>query len=222
MASSNTSNSSTSRWDHLSSDMKNQLCFLDPNGCFIVCKCCEMFGRISDKSVKNAGKEHGRVNLRRPCVVTDRWNDHIANLAHVASGKKYQQKLDYEKEPDSKKRKNPVTSAIASPPITSFFTRKKKKESNADSDKSITPIISPTVLCTKPLALYHTQCSGTFSIHEIMGTTARHSGSKKELLQIGLKMRQKYFLENGLHRVDVVPGTNGVLNLFAMVCVYAV
>ena len=56
-----------------------------------------MFGRISDKSVKNAGKEYGRVNLRRPYIVTDRWNDHIANLVHVASEKKYQQKLDDEK-----------------------------------------------------------------------------------------------------------------------------
>ena len=184
------SNISTSRWDHLSSDVKNQLSFLDPNGWFVVCKCCEMFGRVSDKSVKNT-KEYGRVNLRRAYSVTDRWNDHIITQPHVASERKYQQKLDDEKEVDPKKRKNPVTSAVASPPITSFFTRKKKKEGHTNDDNSNTPI--PPVVTLKPLPLYHTQCSGIFSIHEVMGTVARHSGNKKESLQIGLKDTPEIF-----------------------------
>lgn len=53
-----------------------------------------------------------------------------------------------------------------------------------------------------------------------MGTSARYAGERKELLQTGLKIRQKYFLQIRFHHVNVVPGTDGILNLFALVCIY--
>ena len=79
------SNISTSRWDHLSSDVKNQLSFLDPNGWFVVCKCCEMFGRFHLSSSqerpiwppesKKLEKKY-RVHLRR--IVQDKFG--VANF----------------------------------------------------------------------------------------------------------------------------------------------
>ena len=107
MASSHThrSDEANSRWDYLSSDVKNKLSFMDPNGMFIVCMCCQLFGRVSDKSTKNLEKECGSIKLRRPFLVTDRWKDHTRNLTHIASEKKYQQMLDDENEPDSKKER---------------------------------------------------------------------------------------------------------------------
>ena len=55
-----------------------------------------------------------------------------------------------------------------------------------------------------------------FSINEVIGSSERRSDNKKELLQIGLKMRKKYFLPKGLHCVNVVPGNDGIFNLFAL------
>ena len=217
MASSIITNNTHSRWDYLSSDIKNQLSFLDPNGEFVVCQCCDIFGRVSDKSVKNPGKEYGKVTLRCPYSVTNCWNDHTTTKKHLASAEKYQQMMDDKKEPDPKKRKNPIPSAIASPTITYFFTRKKKKHSNTNIEPSNGTIVPHAT--SKPLPLYYTKCSGIFSIREVMGTAVRFSGRRKDLLQTGLKIKQKYFLPNESFHVHDVPGTDGILNLFAMVSI---
>ena len=168
MASSHThrSDEANSRWDYLSSDVKNKLSFMDPNGMFIVCMCCQLFGRVSDKSTKNLEKECGSIKLRHPFLVTDRWKDHTNNLTHIASEKKYQQMLDDEKEPDSKKRKNPIPSAIASPRITNFFAHKKKKKLD-NAEKYNNPIV-PKIKSND------TQCNGIFSLHEVLNTNAKY------------------------------------------------
>jgi hypothetical protein len=174
-----------------------------------------MFGRVSDKSTMNLEKEYGTINLRRPFSVTDRWKDHTRSLTHIASEEKYQQMLDDEKEPDPKKRKNPIPSAIASPPITNFFALKKKKKLD-DAEKYNDPIVPK--IKSKPSPLYHTQCNGIFSLHEVLNTNAQKHWERNKLLQDGLKIREKYFDDsNGSYCVDILPATDGILNLYAVV-----
>ena len=186
MTTSNTSYDANSGCYSITSDIKEQLSYLDPNGMYIVCKCCEMFGRVVDKNMSNFHNEYGKIKLRRPYIVIGRWKDHLTIRSHVASKEKYQQMMDDKKEPDPKKRKNPIPSAIASPTITNFFVAKKKKSKNTDNHKSNGPFV-PTVT-SKPLPLYRTKCNGVFSLHEVMNTNKHTLWKRNQLLQDGLKV----------------------------------
>ena len=93
-----------------------------------------------------------------------------------------------------KKKKNPIPSAIASPPITNFFSHAKKKKLEINADKSNDAIIPKTKSKLPPL--YHTQCNGIFSLSELLNANVQKFWERNELLQNGLKVCAKYFAEN--------------------------